>query len=67
MQLLNKRLFKELHSRGSLIALFGPGIDSKEDQRKFIEMGADLLVTDRPDNLRAVLDEMHATDKLSRL
>jgi glycerophosphoryl diester phosphodiesterase len=48
-----------LHARGSLIALFGPGISSKEDQRKFIEMGADLMVTDRPDNLRAVLDEMH--------
>lgn len=56
-KLMTRDLFRTLKAGGSVIALFGPGVNNKADQQKYIEMGADMIVTDRPDLLTELFDE----------
>jgi len=52
-------LINDMHSRNRKIALFGPSLDDQEIQKKMINMGVDIIITDRPDFLRDNLDKMN--------
>lgn len=47
-----------MKKRGQAIAIFGPILDSKEAQKKYMSMGCDLILSDRPDVLRECADEI---------
>jgi len=52
-------LIKAIKNRGRKVAVFGPLLDHKEYQQKFLEMGCDMVLTDRPDVLRQCVDELN--------
>jgi len=58
VRLLSKQLFDAAHSRGALIALFGESLNDPEIMQRMIDWKADIIVADRPDLLREMLDKL---------
>ena len=54
--LVNKHLIDTIHKAGKPLALVGTLLDDPSIQKEMIELGADILFTDRPDILRQTLD-----------
>ncbi|CAF0949044.1 unnamed protein product [Rotaria sordida] len=54
--ILNKHLIDTIHKAGKPLALVGSLLDDSNVQREMIELGIDILFTDRPDILRQTLD-----------
>jgi hypothetical protein len=57
-RVMSKRLFRTLQEAGSVVALFGPGTNDRASQLKYLDMGVDMLVSDRPDILQSTLQEV---------
>lgn len=55
--LVTKSLLDTLHRAGKLLALVGSLLDDRQVQKEMIELGVDILFTDRPDILRETLNE----------
>jgi glycerophosphoryl diester phosphodiesterase len=55
MKMLTKKFFDALHAKGCWVAVFGPLINDASAQKLFVEWGADMIVTDRPDVLNQSL------------
>ena len=55
--LLDKRLINTIHQAGKPLALVGTLLDDQQVQKEMIELGVDILFTDRPDILRQTLNE----------
>jgi glycerophosphoryl diester phosphodiesterase len=56
LNLTRKRIIKQAHKRKMAIHYWT--INNKEDMKLLIENGADGLITDRPDLMNEVLNEM---------
>ena len=54
-------LIESIHRAGKPVAVVGSLLDRDEVQREMIQLGLDILFTDRPDVLRQTLDSI-ATD-----
>ena len=54
--LLTKQLLDVIHKAGKPLALVGSLLDLPDVQKEMIELGVDILFTDRPDVLRQTLD-----------
>ena len=54
--MLTPHLFHTLHKAGKPLALVGSLLDDPKVQREMIELGVDILFTDRPDVLRKTFD-----------
>lgn len=54
---INPERLAHFHDGGKTVAVWT--VDSKDDMRNYIEMGVDAIITNRPDDLRAVLAEMN--------
>jgi glycerophosphoryl diester phosphodiesterase len=48
-------LVKAIHNRNRWIAVCGPGLDYPNIQQRFIDLGVQLLITDRPDVLSVTM------------
>ena len=57
IKLLSKRVFQTMKKSGAILAVFGPKTNTRENQHKLLDWGADWIVTDRPDILAQVLKE----------
>jgi len=55
-RILTQDLIDTIHKAGKPIALVGSLLDDAKVQQEMIELGIDILVTDRPDVLRQTLD-----------
>jgi glycerophosphoryl diester phosphodiesterase len=55
-RILTQHLIDTIHKAGKPIALVGSLLDDPKVQQEMIELGIDILVTDRPDVLRQTLD-----------
>jgi glycerophosphoryl diester phosphodiesterase len=58
LSLLNEQLFQEFHKKGKWIALFGPALNNEDIIRRVVSLDTDLILSDRPDLLRSVLDSL---------
>lgn len=56
--LINKRLIKKAHRKN--IAVFYIGVEDKEQMKLLIEYGADGIITDHPEVLQQLIDELKA-------
>eukprot|EP01128_Nolandella_sp_AFSM9_P007080 TRINITY_DN3783_c0_g1_i2.p1 TRINITY_DN3783_c0_g1~~TRINITY_DN3783_c0_g1_i2.p1 ORF type:complete len:239 (+),score=53.10 TRINITY_DN3783_c0_g1_i2:517-1233(+) len=54
--ILTEKLIASWKSRGYPVFLFGPLLDDPAIMKKYKQWGADLLLTDRPDYLRELID-----------
>jgi glycerophosphoryl diester phosphodiesterase len=54
--LITKHLVDTIHQAGKPLALVGKLLDDPSIQKEMIELGVDILFTDRPDILRQTLD-----------
>ena len=54
--LLTKHLINTIHKAGKPLALVGSLLDDPKVQKEMIELGIDILFTDRPDVLRQTFD-----------
>jgi glycerophosphoryl diester phosphodiesterase len=54
--LITKHLVNTIHKAGKPLALVGTLLDDPKVQKEMIELGIDILFTDRPDILRQTLD-----------
>lgn len=55
--LIDQRLINTIHQAGKPVALVGSLLDDRQVQKEMIELGVDILFTDRPDILRQTLNE----------
>lgn len=58
IKVLSKKLVDAFHSRGRLVAVFGPDLDTVENQEFCLECGVDMFVTDRPDLLKQTFSKI---------
>ena len=56
VNLASKRVIKSAHRRKMAVHYWT--INDKEEMKKLIELGADGLITDRPDLMKEVLEEL---------
>ena len=56
--LVTKDLLTRIHSLGKPLSLVGSLLDRPDVQREMIDLGVDILFTDRPDLLRQTLDSL---------
>jgi glycerophosphoryl diester phosphodiesterase len=54
--MITKHLISTLHKAGKPLALVGSLLDDPKVQQEMIELGVDILFTDRPDVLRQTFD-----------
>ncbi|CAF3634957.1 unnamed protein product [Rotaria sp. Silwood1] len=54
--ILNKDLIDTIHKAGKPLAIVGSLLDDKNVQKEMIQLGIDIIFTDRPDILRQTLD-----------
>jgi glycerophosphoryl diester phosphodiesterase len=54
--LLTPHLIETIHKAGKPLAFVGSLLDNPKTQQEMIELGVDILFTDRPDILRQTLD-----------
>jgi len=59
-RLITNRLILQLLRRGHWVAVFGAFLDDEHYQRHFINLGVQLIVTDRPDILRKTIEDYHS-------
>jgi glycerophosphoryl diester phosphodiesterase len=57
LALLDEQIFDAFKEKGKWIALFGPALDNEETIQKAISLGTHLILSDRPDVLRQILDK----------
>ncbi|PIU50950.1 hypothetical protein COS91_07015 [Candidatus Desantisbacteria bacterium CG07_land_8_20_14_0_80_39_15] len=63
--MVDNKIVKEVHKNGLLLSAWT--MNTEEDLRKMVEIGADILVTDFPDRLNKILEKGDAsTDPLKR-
>lgn len=55
--LVTKTLLDTIHRAGKPLALVGSLLDDRQVQKEMIELGVDILFTDRPDILRETLNQ----------
>ncbi|CAF5066972.1 unnamed protein product [Rotaria sp. Silwood1] len=54
--ILNKDLIDTIHKAGKPLAIVGSLLDDQNVQKEMIQLGIDIIFTDRPDILRQTLD-----------
>lgn len=56
--ILTQKFIDHLHRRNRIVAIFGPKLDHQESQRKYLNLGVDLVLTDCPDVMQRCVDAM---------
>ena len=53
--LITNGLIKAIHSRNRWVAVSGPGLNVPSIQKHFIDLGVQLIISDRPDVLNVTM------------